>query len=80
LGGGKHREGQLYRGKHREGLEHLSGDLNNLAEMECWATTAVDGLNIKNMGLSKQMSWNSTMLARTPILTPIQLMGRNRSM
>jgi hypothetical protein len=52
----------------------LSGDLNNFVGMEQWKETAADCLDIKIWGTSPpstQMTWNSKILTRIPILIPI---------
>jgi hypothetical protein len=48
----------------------LSGDLINLVVMEHWTANAADYLDKKIRGTSppsKQMTWNSKMLVRSPI-------------
>jgi hypothetical protein len=60
----------------------LSGNLNNLVGMEQWTATAADCLDIKDIGNVATVEAEDAeleMQARTPILTPIRLTGRNRS-
>jgi hypothetical protein len=59
----------------------LSGDLNNFVGMEQWTATAADCLDINDMGNIANINTdylNSKTLARTSILTPNRLTGRNK--